>query len=118
MPGKFGDKQLEKYMFFFFTYVFWRAGGGRIGDEQKNPYKYQFFLGGGRRMAGWGQIGEERPNRIQVFFSWLVTGNFAARKIWKKILFKKNHEKPHIFWRAGCGKLGDIMKLLWLIVRK
>ena len=109
------QKTGKKLSSFFLTYIFWKAGG--VENWRLRKETIFFLLGGGRGMAGCGQIGEERPNRIQVFFSWLVTGNFAARKIWKKILFKKNHEKPHIFWRAGCGKLGGIIKLLWLIVR-
>ena len=73
MAGKSAEKKLKQiYMLYFFqTYIFWRAGRGQIGDKKMNKMYVVFFFPVGR-----GGLAAEKSNKYVYFFGRLVAGKY------------------------------------------
>ena len=86
MAGKSAEKKLKQYLYiyifiyiymlyFFQTYIFWRAGRGQIGDKKMNKMYVCFFFGWEGR-AGCGKI-----EQICLFFWTAGRGKICGKKI-------------------------------------
>ena len=119
VAGKSAVTKLKKYVFIFFRLIFF--GGLAAGKSATKKWtKCMFFFGVGRE--GWLRKNRrkktEQKKQIYIyiytyvyFFGRLVAGKSAAKKL--------NKYNIYIFFlRAGHGKLGDIIKLFWFVLRR
>ena len=117
VAGKSAVTKLKKYVFIFFRLIFF--GGLAAGKSATKKWtKCMFFLGWEGR-AGCGKIGEKKLNKknkyIYIHMFIFLEGwsrENLRQKNWTNIIY------IFFFWRAGHGKLGDIIKLFWFVFRR